>query len=242
RLGSFELSTLNATEQRPGTGSIRPENIDGLLPVTCCPAIILFLIGVDTCQPQGCGITWINLQRFMGQLSNSRAHLALITQEHCLGEFRHHDARPRIKSQGTLISHNGFVVVRHFKRITRQQEPELQTVRVLLQGSFQFADQITGTGGIRIAVMQQVLIIQPGFLCLQLLNMHPRTAAQLAIQEKCTGNDQQDRKSTRLNSSHVKISYAVFCLKKKTKTDKAKKPTGNLMRMPGKAANQSRSM
>src|SRR5690606_39979770 len=28
-------------------------------------------------------------------------------------------------------------------------------------------------------------------------------------------NAYQDRKSTRLNSSHVKISYAVFCLKKK---------------------------
>src|SRR5699024_11410807 len=28
----------------------------------------------------------------------------------------------------------------------------------------------------------------------------------------------QDRKSTRLNSSHVSISYAVFCLKKKTHT------------------------
>src|SRR5699024_11747520 len=27
---------------------------------------------------------------------------------------------------------------------------------------------------------------------------------------------EQDRKSTRLNSSHVSISYAVFCLKKKT--------------------------
>src|SRR5690606_39580568 len=27
--------------------------------------------------------------------------------------------------------------------------------------------------------------------------------------------DRRDRKSTRLNSSHVKISYAVFCLKKK---------------------------
>src|SRR5690625_2167572 len=27
---------------------------------------------------------------------------------------------------------------------------------------------------------------------------------------------QEDRKSTRLNSSHVAISYAVFCLKKKT--------------------------
>src|SRR2546430_3286137 len=29
---------------------------------------------------------------------------------------------------------------------------------------------------------------------------------------------QRDRKSTRLNSSHSQISYAVFCLKKKTKT------------------------
>src|SRR5438128_5758790 len=30
----------------------------------------------------------------------------------------------------------------------------------------------------------------------------------------------QDRKSTRLNSSHGSISYAVFCLKKKKKKDK----------------------
>src|SRR5690606_41998469 len=30
----------------------------------------------------------------------------------------------------------------------------------------------------------------------------------------------RDRKSTRLNSSHVKISYAVFCLKKKNNTIK----------------------
>src|SRR5437868_8878191 len=29
----------------------------------------------------------------------------------------------------------------------------------------------------------------------------------------------RDRKSTRLNSSHVSISYAVFCLKKKTFTN-----------------------
>src|SRR5436309_9965587 len=33
----------------------------------------------------------------------------------------------------------------------------------------------------------------------------------------------QDRKSTRLNSSHVKISYAVFCLKKKKKNKKKQK-------------------
>src|SRR5690625_5609242 len=38
----------------------------------------------------------------------------------------------------------------------------------------------------------------------------------------CVGPDgirDQDRKSTRLNSSHVAISYAVFCLKKKTRPD-----------------------
>src|SRR5215813_15226029 len=33
----------------------------------------------------------------------------------------------------------------------------------------------------------------------------------------------RDRKSTRLNSSHVRISYAVFCLKKKKKPEKLKK-------------------
>src|SRR5436309_11750560 len=41
----------------------------------------------------------------------------------------------------------------------------------------------------------------------------------------------EDRKSTRLNSSHVKISYAVFCLKKKKKKNiinKKKKKNNNL--------------
>src|SRR2546430_3021230 len=35
--------------------------------------------------------------------------------------------------------------------------------------------------------------------------------------ERLFGVD-QDRKSTRLNSSHSQISYAVFCLKKKTRS------------------------
>src|SRR5690349_22849872 len=34
---------------------------------------------------------------------------------------------------------------------------------------------------------------------------------------KRPAGSRQDRKSTRLNSSHVEISYAVFCLKKKKK-------------------------
>src|SRR3712207_7533580 len=39
-------------------------------------------------------------------------------------------------------------------------------------------------------------------------------AARRAIESVYTW-PQQDRKSTRLNSSHANISYAVFCLKKK---------------------------
>src|SRR5437868_11409682 len=35
--------------------------------------------------------------------------------------------------------------------------------------------------------------------------------------EASGANSRTDRKSTRLNSSHVSISYAVFCLKKKNK-------------------------
>src|SRR5437868_9993647 len=37
----------------------------------------------------------------------------------------------------------------------------------------------------------------------------------------------EDRKSTRLNSSHVSISYAVFCLKKKKKKTKSITPKLN---------------
>src|SRR5690554_4439142 len=42
-----------------------------------------------------------------------------------------------------------------------------------------------------------------------------------------TNNIQADRKSTRLNSSHVRISYAVFCLKKKKKKKKQQKQKKN---------------
>src|SRR5690349_22035822 len=40
-------------------------------------------------------------------------------------------------------------------------------------------------------------------------------AARVAARERSACLFDGDRKSTRLNSSHVEISYAVFCLKKK---------------------------
>src|SRR5438067_7306424 len=39
------------------------------------------------------------------------------------------------------------------------------------------------------------------------------------IADRCSVEVPEDRKSTRLNSSHVSISYAVFCLKKKNLND-----------------------
>src|SRR2546427_8336811 len=44
---------------------------------------------------------------------------------------------------------------------------------------------------------------------------------------------QEDRKSTRLNSSHSQISYAVFCLKKKKKNKPTDPMTRQDDRVPG---------
>src|SRR3989454_2984016 len=46
-----------------------------------------------------------------------------------------------------------------------------------------------------------------------------RRAERRAVSGRMLVDDVGDRKSTRLNSSHLVISYAVFCLKKKKKTD-----------------------
>src|SRR2546426_3322823 len=43
--------------------------------------------------------------------------------------------------------------------------------------------------------------------------------ASLPASRRGSSPDARDRKSTRLNSSHLVISYAVFCLKKKKKTN-----------------------
>src|SRR5436305_5822685 len=53
--------------------------------------------------------------------------------------------------------------------------------------------------------------------CLQLNNRGRPTRSVNAV-------DVRDRKSTRLNSSHVRISYAVFCLKKNRKRGSAHPP------------------
>src|SRR5687768_18129392 len=49
----------------------------------------------------------------------------------------------------------------------------------------------------------------------QLMHRHTNVSGEKSGRHSSTINPWQDRKSTRLNSSHGYISYAVFCLKKK---------------------------
>src|SRR3712207_7887846 len=57
------------------------------------------------------------------------------------------------------------------------------------------------------AVFDAVTVLNPSMI------LDTRVALTRYIEEA-----QRDRKSTRLNSSHANISYAVFCLKKKKKS------------------------
>src|SRR5438132_8998471 len=54
-----------------------------------------------------------------------------------------------------------------------------------------------------------------GFACW--LASHPQRPGEVVASDFAITAVQKDRKSTRLNSSHTVISYAVFCLKKKNK-------------------------
>src|SRR2546430_10200471 len=59
----------------------------------------------------------------------------------------------------------------------------------------------------RIVLRRRALVGRDDRRQVQVLSRHRLDLARI---------DQSDRKSTRLNSSHSQISYAVFCLKKKT--------------------------
>src|SRR3712207_8562923 len=52
----------------------------------------------------------------------------------------------------------------------------------------------------------------------------PAEAARRHPRERLRRQGRADRKSTRLNSSHANISYAVFCLKKKTNSSHTLNP------------------
>src|SRR2546422_4562447 len=71
-------------------------------------------------------------------------------------------------------------------------------------------------------VLQVLVIRHRCFECLIVLHIHhlekiSGDGKNYQTFETPMPDDEEDRKSTRLNSSHGYISYAVFCLKKKKK-------------------------
>src|SRR5699024_11964046 len=66
----------------------------------------------------------------------------------------------------------------------------------------------------------QALDVQPAAAAVEGLAEQDRHQQHQADQVACP--HELDRKSTRLNSSHVSISYAVFCLKKKKQKHNAR--------------------
>src|SRR3712207_8926913 len=64
---------------------------------------------------------------------------------------------------------------------------------------------------------------QQAILYIAELDRDRKVLKELATYADANPGERRDRKSTRLNSSHANISYAVFCLKKKTSTDRSDK-------------------
>src|SRR5690554_7658843 len=76
----------------------------------------------------------------------------------------------------------------------------------LIKGSFRFIDESILDDTVYLQWEMNLHLKRPR------KNVKASGISVLTVEQKIT---KQDRKSTRLNSSHVRISYAVFCLKKK---------------------------
>src|SRR3712207_8781371 len=64
-------------------------------------------------------------------------------------------------------------------------------------------------------VLMLVDVIFPGWVPFSHLALSMNVPGFIKAHEQALSYEFEDRKSTRLNSSHANISYAVFCLKKK---------------------------
>src|SRR5690606_41643906 len=93
------------------------------------------------------------------------------------------------------------------------QPPPAQLYTLSLHDALPISAPVAALGALR---EHLEVVHQRAHPRLHLLLLGARQEADvLAQRDGHARHDDLDRKSTRLNSSHVKISYAVFCLKKK---------------------------
>src|SRR3712207_7013787 len=83
-----------------------------------------------------------------------------------------------------------------------------------------FRSQVRGVFRNRSVIAQllylRYIMFQPHKLHIPVLDL-TASVPDIHNEKQSAAHQQGDRKSTRLNSSHANISYAVFCLKKKIK-------------------------
>src|SRR5437868_6714647 len=127
----------------------------------------------------------------------------------CFGEFELDLVRFELRRNGQAVRLEGrplqlliFLVEHSCQLVTREQ------IADALWGKDVFVDVETGinTAIRKVRVALEDDSTQPRYL---------QTVVGRGYRG-CVESSSRDRKSTRLNSSHVSISYAVFCLKKKT--------------------------
>src|SRR5690554_7483322 len=94
----------------------------------------------------------------------------------------------------------------------------LEAENVFVMGESRAVAQDIRPLRILILNLMPLKIVTEAHLLRVLSNSPLQVEVELLMTSGHTHRNTPDRKSTRLNSSHVRISYAVFCLKKKKKT------------------------
>src|SRR5438477_12139589 len=112
------------------------------------------------------------------------------------------------------ISKDGVTVAKEIELEDKFENMGAQMLREVASKSSDFA----GDGTTTATVLAQAIVKEGSKAVAAGMNpMDLKRGIDLAV-EAVVADLVKDRKSTRLNSSHMSISYAVFCLKKKKKT------------------------
>src|SRR3712207_7478570 len=93
--------------------------------------------------------------------------------------------------------------------IRRPPRSTLFPYTTLFRSEVSALKRLTGRYGVREAELDQLLRAE------RFVDLYPVVKQSMRISKGSYSIKKVDRKSTRLNSSHANISYAVFCLKKK---------------------------
>src|SRR5690625_7867875 len=129
----------------------------------------------------------------------------------------------------TILENAEFGLENQKRDKEKRHEKALDALDMVVVGDYadQYPDQLSGGMQQRVGIARaltndpEVLLMDEAFSALDPLIRKDMQDEMVELQAKMKKtilfitHDLEDRKSTRLNSSHVATSYAVFCLKKK---------------------------